>query len=75
MKQITCAQMGGPATCTDVFTGNTAEELVGHMWTHIKEAHPDMAEGIKNNPKEVNDKWQAEFRQKFDQLPDAKASA
>ncbi|MBU6321606.1 MAG: hypothetical protein KGI78_02240 [Patescibacteria group bacterium] len=75
MKEMTCSEMGGPADCTTVLRGETADEMVKAGWDHIQAAHPEMAEGIKNNPKEVNDKWQEEFRATFDALPDAPAEA
>ena len=71
MKKIICANLGGPATCTEEFNASTPEEMIGKAWTHLQESHPDMAEAIKNNPKEVNDKWMADFKGKFDVLPEA----
>lgn len=70
MKQITCSQMGGPAECKEILSGETADEMVKAGWAHIEAAHPEMAENIKNNPKEVNDKWQEDFRATFDALPE-----
>lgn len=71
MKKVTCDELGGPASCTEAFTGETAEEVVGKAWQHMGAAHPELAENIKNNPKEVNEKWQEEFRAKFEALPEA----
>jgi predicted small metal-binding protein len=51
MKKMICADMGGPATCTDEISGSTADEMIQHGWKHIEEMHPEIAEGIKNNPK------------------------
>ena len=70
MKQITCAQMGGPATCTFVITGNTAEETVQNGMKHVEEAHPEQAAKIKSNPAEQNAQWMLEFQKKFDALPE-----
>jgi predicted small metal-binding protein len=70
MKQLKCSEMGGPATCDTMIKGANADELISSGWQHIQEAHPEMAEGIKNNPKEVNDKWQADFKVKVDALPE-----
>lgn len=66
MKQMTCAQMGGPADCTTMITGNTAEEMVQNGMTHINEAHPQMAVDIKKMTPEETSKWMADFRVKFD---------
>ena len=69
MKQMTCAQMGGPAECSTMITGNTADEMVANGMKHIEEAHPEMAKDIKAMSKEAMDKWMAEFQPKFDALP------
>lgn len=61
MKQLTCAQMGGPDTCTAVISGATPEEMAANGMTHVNEAHPDMAENIKKMSKEEMDKWMNEF--------------
>ena len=65
MKQMTCAQMGGPATCTAVLTGNTAEEMVKNGTAHITEFHPDLAEQVKKMTLEETTKWMADFQPKF----------
>ena len=69
MKQMTCPAMGGPATCTEVLSGNTAEEMVADGMKHV-EAHPEMAAAIKKMSPEDTTKWMAEFKPKFDALPD-----
>lgn len=71
MKQITCAQLGGPATCTTVITGNTAQEMIDAGWKHLQAEHAEVAQNIMNNPKEANDKWMADFTANFDTLQDA----
>jgi predicted small metal-binding protein len=71
MKKVTCAQLSGPATCDEVITGNTAEEIIDAGWKHMQEAHPEQAQNIMNNPKEANDAWMAEFKAKFDTLETA----
>ena len=71
MKQITCAQMGGPATCTVVFTGNTPEEMVKKAMDHVMQAHPDLAAQIKAMTPEETAKWMADFSAKFPSLQDA----
>ena len=45
MKQMTCPAMGGPATCTAVLAGNTAEEMVANGTKHVMESHPEIACG------------------------------
>ncbi len=68
MKQMTCAQMGGP--CNTIITGNTAEEMAKNGGKHLMEDHPEMAERMKNMPKEESDKWMADFQKKFDATPE-----
>jgi hypothetical protein len=70
MKQMTCAQMGGPAECTTTLSGNTAEEMVKSGMDHVSVAHPEMAEDIKKMTSEETTKWMAEFQTKFDALPE-----
>lgn len=66
MKQMTCAQMGGPETCDFIITGRTAEEMVKNGMEHVTQAHPEMAADIKKMTPEETDKWMAEFRVKFE---------
>jgi predicted small metal-binding protein len=70
MKQMTCAQMGGPATCTTLITGETAEEMVKNGMDHINNAHPDMSADIKKMTPEETTKWMADFNAKFDAWPE-----
>jgi hypothetical protein len=65
--------MGGPATCTTVFKGNTAEEVVADAMKHVTAAHPEMAADIQKMSKEDTAKWFAEFHTKFDALPEMAA--
>jgi hypothetical protein len=74
MKQITCPAMGGPATCTTVFSGATAEEIVGSAMKHVTEAHPEMAADIQKMSPEAMAKWNTEFHAKFDALPEMPAA-
>jgi predicted small metal-binding protein len=69
MKQMTCAQMGGPATCTFTATGNTAEEMVKNGMAHVEQAHPDMAADIKKMTPEETTKWMEDFKAKFNAAP------
>jgi hypothetical protein len=70
MKQLTCVQLGGPATCTAVISGNTMDELTTNGMKHVEEAHPEMAADIKKMPKEELEKWSAEMQKKWDATPD-----
>ena len=45
--------------------------MIDQAWKHIQQAHPEMAADIKNNSKETNDKWMAEFKEKFYALAEA----
>jgi hypothetical protein len=73
MKQMTCSAAGGPATCTTVLSGNTAEEMVANGMKHVTEAHPEMAADIAKMTPEDTAKWMAEFHGKFDALPEEAA--
>ncbi len=70
MKQMTCARMGGPATCNFMVTGNTAKEMADNGMKHVMQAHPDMADKMKTMSKEDNDKWWAMFQKKWDATPE-----
>ncbi len=70
MKQMTCAQMGGPATCNTMISGNTADEMVKNGMAHIEAEHPEMAADIKKMTPEETTKWMADFQLKFDAAPE-----
>jgi predicted small metal-binding protein len=70
MKQMTCAQMGGPADCTTMISGNTAEEMVKNGMVHLNQAHPEMADDMKKMTPEENAEWMADFQKKFDDAPE-----
>ena len=70
MKQMTCAQMGGPSDCNTMISGSTPEEMVANGMKHLTQAHPKMAEDMKMMSKEVGDKWMAEFKAKWDTTPE-----
>jgi hypothetical protein len=74
MKQMTCPQAGGPATCTATLSGSTPEEMVADGMKHVTEAHPEMAADIQKMSKEDMAKWTAEFGGKFAALPDMPAA-
>lgn len=65
MKQMTCAQMGGPATCEHVVTGSNAVEMVNNGMSHVTQTHPEMAEQIGKMTPEETTKWMADFTLKF----------
>lgn len=73
MKTMTCPAMGGPATCTAVLKGNTMDEMVADGMKHVTEAHPEMAADIAKMTPEDMTKWSAEFKPKFDALPEVAA--
>lgn len=70
MKHMTCAQMGGPATCSTVITGETAEEMIENGSKHVGAEHPELAEQMKQMSPEENAKWMADFKKKFAALPE-----
>jgi|GEM_PF-1115074 len=70
MKQLTCEEMGGPNGCTTVISGNTPDEMIKNGMEHLKEAHPDMAEGMKTMSKEQGDQWMADFKKKWAETPE-----
>ena len=65
--------MGGPATCTAVLAGNTAEEMAANGTKHVAEAHPEMAADMAKMSPEDMAKWKTEFQPKFDALPEEPA--
>jgi predicted small metal-binding protein len=67
MKQLTCAQMGGP--CEAMIGGNTWDEMTANGMEHLKQAHPDMVEKMKTMPKEDMDKWAVETKAKWEAAP------
>ena len=73
MKTTTCSAMGGP--CEATLSGSTEKEMMNAGWAHIEAMHPEMAEKIKQMPKEETDKWMAEFHEKFEALPEEEAKS
>ena len=71
---MTCAQMGGPATCTATISGARAEEMAknggAHVMSMTDDAHMQIATMMKGMSEDDNKKWMAEFQTKFDALPD-----
>ncbi len=70
MKQMTCAQMGGPETCDFVITGSTAEEMATNGTAHVNSSHPELAEQIKKMTSEETTAWMSDFEKKFEALPE-----
>ncbi len=71
MKQATCAQLGGPATCAAGVSGNPPEEMADNGMKHVEAEHPEMAADIKKMSAEETKKWMDDFRQKWNGLPEA----
>ena len=55
MKNISCADLGGP--CNEMISGNTPEELSKNGTAHVQMVHPEMAKDMANMSKEEGDKW------------------
>ena len=70
---MTCAAAGGPATCTAVLEGNTAEEMLADGMKHVQEAHSKMADGMSKMSPEDRAKFMTDFHHKFDALPEGAA--
>jgi len=77
MKKMTCREMGG--SCDAVIEGNTAEEMALNGGKHLTEMSEkdaghkrdkEVMDASQNDPKHIA-KWMAEFKTKFDSLPDA----
>ena len=49
--------------------GNTAEEMVKQGMDHMTQAHPEMAEQVKQMTPEQTTQWMTEFQAKFDAAP------
>ncbi len=70
MKQLTCAQMGGPADCTATASGENIMEIGQNIMPHVEEAHPEMAAQIKaSTPEEMAD-WAAKTQAVLDAQPE-----
>ncbi len=70
MKQMTCAQMGGPTTCSFAITGNTPEEMATNGMAHVNNEHPELSEQIKKMTPEETTAWMSDFTKKFEALPE-----
>jgi predicted small metal-binding protein len=71
MKQMTCAQMGGPKDCDHMIMGNTPEEMVNNGTEHVKKAHPEMAKDMEKMTPEETKKWMDDFKIKFNAAEEA----
>ena len=78
MKKLTCSDLGGPDSCDHELTGDTFEELGNNSKTHVMEqlqmgdqAHLAAVEKMKNATPEQQQAWFSEYKQKFDQAPEA----
>lgn len=67
---MTCAQMGGPADCDVMITGNDMAEMGKNGMAHVEAAHPELAAKLKAMSPEDTAKWMADTQPKFDAAPD-----
>lgn len=62
--------MGGP--CDAPISGETKEEVMANGMRHLEEAHPEMAEDVKNaapdSPMMVT--WNEKFDKDFEEAPE-----
>lgn len=70
MKTMTCAQMGG--MCETALSAETREEMMEKGMAHLEIAHPEMAETVKNMPKEdpMMVAWVEKFNADWDSTPE-----
>lgn len=68
MKTLTCSQMGGP--CNAPISGNSFEEISDNGMKHLQQAHPEMAEQMKNMTKEEGDAWAAKVMPMYEAAPE-----
>ncbi len=67
---MTCAQMGG--MCEAEIMGGTREEMMGNGMKHLEEAHPEMAESVKNMSETdpMMMAWVEKFNADYDATPE-----
>ncbi|MEK7100692.1 MAG: hypothetical protein AAB921_01175 [Patescibacteria group bacterium] len=70
MKTMTCAQMGG--MCDTALHAETKDEMMGAGMAHLEVAHPEMAESVKNMPKEdpMMVAWVEKFNADWETTPE-----
>lgn len=70
MKTMTCAQMGG--MCDTAIHAETKEEMMGKGMEHLDAMHPEMAESVRNMPKEdpMMVAWVEKFNADWDATPE-----
>jgi hypothetical protein len=77
MKKMTCKEMGG--SCDAVIEGNTAEEMALNGGKHLTEMSEkdaghkrdkEVMDASQNDPEHI-EKWMADFKTKFEALPEA----
>ena len=54
---MSCSAMGGPAECTEMISGNTAEEMATNGTTHVMAAHPEIVAQMSAMSDEDKAKW------------------
>lgn len=69
MKTMTCKALGGP--CDASMTADSSEEMLKKATEHVNEAHPEIVEQMKAMSKDDMDKWNADFKGKWDATPEA----
>ena len=70
MKQIACAQLGGPETCLTNFTGSTAEEILAGGMKHIESEHPEVATKMTAMSKEDAQQLMTKFQKTYNDTPE-----
>ena len=70
---MTCAAMGGPAECTTVISGETAEEMAANGTAHVMASHPDIAAQMGSMSEEEKAEWTAKHNEAFAALPEVAA--
>ena len=70
MKTMTCAQMGG--MCETAMSAETRDEMMEKGMAHLEVAHPEMAETVKNMPKEdpMMVAWVEKFNADWENAPE-----
>lgn len=68
MKKMTCKDMGG--SCNFKMTANTTEEMIAQGMAHVKMSHPEIVEQMSKMTPEENEKWNNDFKTKWETTPE-----
>lgn len=70
MKTMTCRQMGG--MCDEPIKGADENEMIQNGMEHLKVAHPEMAQTIKDTPADdpMMKEWGEKFHADFEATPE-----